>query len=475
MARPNVLVIVLDTARADALEPYGAAPGTTPALAQLAASGRALPHVHATACWTMPSHASMFTGLLPRAAGLSRAPGERPSGCRPVLEAAADRLLPEVLRRAGYRTRGVSSNVWVSRRQRLRDRLRRVARHRRPTAPRQMVSTRLGPRARWALDALRARSDDGAAAAGEVLRRLVPPSAGDQPDFWFVNLIECHSPYLPPKPFNDLGPLDRLRAAEEARRHLTLGEIWRVCVSDFDVPDAALERMRHLYDRSIRQLDAWVADTLTALDEAGKLDDTLVLVCSDHGENFGEGGLLGHAYSLDERLLHVPFIASGPNAPDEMKSLVELPARCRGRRRARRPPVGPRPARGRGGAVRPAGRATTIRASSTPSRPGGPGPEALDELSTRRWSAPSSGDDEAAAPRRRAPAVRPRRRPARGAPARGRAERGAAGPARGDRGPARGPAPPPSGQTASAHRVRRGARPHRGADADARLPLRPRC
>jgi arylsulfatase A-like enzyme len=271
----------------------------------------------------MPSHASMFTGLLPRAAGMNRAPGERPSGCRPVLEAAVDRLLPEVLSRAGYRTRGVSSNVWVSGASGFAtgfDEWRDIA----PDRAQQMVSTRLGPRARWALDAVRARSDDGAAAAGEVLRRWFR-DAGDQPDFWFVNLIECHSPYLPPKPFNDLGPLDRLRAAEEARRHLTLGEIWRVCVSDFDVPRPALERMRHLYDRSIRQLDAWVAQTLTALDEAGRLDDTLVLVCSDHGENFGEGGLLGHAYSLDERLLHVPFIASGPNPPEEVRSLVELP------------------------------------------------------------------------------------------------------------------------------------------------------
>src|SRR5918994_863213 len=107
MDRPNVLLVVLDTARADALESYGAAAGTTPALAQLASRGQALPEVHATACWTMPSHASMFTGLLPRAAGLSRAPGERPNGCRPVLEAATERLLPEVLRRAGFRARGV--------------------------------------------------------------------------------------------------------------------------------------------------------------------------------------------------------------------------------------------------------------------------------------------------------------------------------------------------------------------------------
>ena len=323
MARPNVLVIVLDTARADALEPYGAAPGTTPALAQLANSGRALADVHATACWTMPSHASMFTGLLPRAAGLQRAPGERPMGCKPVLEAAADRLLPEVLGRAGFRTRAVSSNLWIATGTGFAtgfDEFRDVS----PNRVGRLVATGLRDRASWAFDALRARSDDGAATAGEVLRGWFAEDA-DGPQFWFVNLIECHSPYLPPKPWNDLGPLDRLRAAEEARRHLTLSEIWRVCVSDFDVPDDALARMRHLYDRSITQLDAWVADTLTALDEAGKLDDTLVLICSDHGENFGEGGLLAHAYSLDERLLHVPFIAAGPNAPSEMTSLVELP------------------------------------------------------------------------------------------------------------------------------------------------------
>src|SRR6187200_1890848 len=148
MDRPNVLVIVLDTARADALEPYGAAPGTTPALAQLASSGKALPDVHSTACWTMPSHASMFTGLLPRAAGLNRAPGERPSGCKPVLEGAVDRMLPEVLRRAGFRTRGVSSNLWVARASGFAtgfDEWRDVS----PNRAAQMVSTKWRPRARW--------------------------------------------------------------------------------------------------------------------------------------------------------------------------------------------------------------------------------------------------------------------------------------------------------------------------------------
>ena len=83
-----------------------------------------------------------------------------------------------------------------------------------------------------------------------------------------MNLVECHSPYLPPWPYNDLGPIDRLRAAEEARRHLTLSGIWKACAGNFDVPPGALERMRHLYARSVRLMDDWLRDLLAELDGA---------------------------------------------------------------------------------------------------------------------------------------------------------------------------------------------------------------
>src|SRR5437773_1510847 len=111
--RPNVLLVILDAARRDALEPYGAPPGSTPTIAQLAEAGAALPDVYATGCWTVPSHASIFTGLLPRAAGLAQA--RTPSESKPVLDAHRDRLLPEVMRRAGYSTAALSANLWVSR------------------------------------------------------------------------------------------------------------------------------------------------------------------------------------------------------------------------------------------------------------------------------------------------------------------------------------------------------------------------
>jgi choline-sulfatase len=87
--------------------------------------------------------------------------------------------------------------------------------------------------------------------------------------------------------------------------------------------------MRGLYRASLKYVDDWLGRLLGALDQASLLDRTLVIVCSDHGENFGVGGLMGHGMSLDDRLLRVPFVVSGPGLREfeGIRSLVELPAR----------------------------------------------------------------------------------------------------------------------------------------------------
>ncbi len=324
--RPNVLLIVLDSARADALEPYGAPAGASPAIEQLARRGAALPHAYANACWTVPSHAALFTGLLPRAAGLIRAPGGTPRGCRPVLEAHRARLLADVLGSAGYDARAVSTNLWLTPESGFDigfERFVPVDSQRQGAMHREDWRGRL----RWGLEALRARADDGAREALDVMLGWTREEQS-RPFFWFVNLIECHTPYLPPRPFHALGPLGRLRAAAEARRHLSLDEIWRASTGGFNVPEPALERMRRLYAASIRLLDDWVARLLEGLDAAGRLDDTLVMVVADHGENFGEGGMMAHAFSLDNRLLHVPCVVAGPGHPvvEHAFGLDDLPS-----------------------------------------------------------------------------------------------------------------------------------------------------
>jgi arylsulfatase A-like enzyme len=325
--RPNVVCIVLDTARADAFEPYGSPPGSSPAVADLARRGAALPYVYATSCWSLPSHASMLTGELPRALGLAQAPGDTLQSARPLIQAQRGRLLADVFTRAGYETAAVSANVWFSALSGFDVGFETWV---------QVESTRQArletrrDRLSWIVEAIRARADDGASQIEAVVtewlaRRRHGPER--RPFLWIANLCECHSPYMPARSRNPLSAAGRARAAEEARRYLNLPSIWRVCTSDEQVPSAALERMRQLYAGEVRVVDDWLARLLEALDGNALLDETLVIVTADHGENLGEGGLIAHSFSLDDRLIHVPFVAAGPGAPSEAGavSLAEMP------------------------------------------------------------------------------------------------------------------------------------------------------
>lgn len=315
----------MDTARADAFEPYGAAPGASPAVAELARRGTAATDLRSTACWTLPAHVSMFAGKLPRALGFEAQAGMRPAAVRPAVAALEDRMLPGVLRRAGYDTAAVSANPWISDLSgfgALFDRFAEVKGDREP----RLAGMTFRDRASWSWQAVRGRADDGACAAEATLGAwAAEPSRA--PFFWFVNLIEAHSPYLPPRPYGEVSSWERLRAAREARDYLTVVGVWRGCVTREVPPPSALDRMRELYAGAVRYMDDWLERLLSVLDSHGKLDDTLVLVSSDHGENFGEGGLLAHAFSLDDRLLRVPLVAAGPGAErlTGLRSVGELP------------------------------------------------------------------------------------------------------------------------------------------------------
>ncbi len=330
--RPNIVQFVFDAARRDAFEPYGAAPGSSPVVADLAARGVAVEHAYAAGSWTVPSHAAMLSGRLPRQIGLSRAPGGHPQGCRAVLEQHRSNLIAEALREHGYATAAVSTNLWLSELSGFSigfERWRSIDSQRQS----ELGANRPRARLRRAREAISAGRDDGAAAAGRCFADWIDEAAAERasgparPFYWFANLVEAHSPYLPPRPYNPLGPRARLLAAGEASRHLTMGEIWKASLGGYDIPAAALGRMRALYAASIRYLDGWLGEFVSRLDTAGLLEDTLLIICSDHGENFGEDGRMGHSFSLDERLISVPLILAGPGAAPQPGafSLASLP------------------------------------------------------------------------------------------------------------------------------------------------------
>jgi arylsulfatase A-like enzyme len=322
--RPNILLVVMDTARADAFAPYGASATSTPAVSQLAAGGQAQ-QMFAPACWTVPSHASMFSGLLYRDARFGM-PAKTHADYKAAGDLLTDRWLPVVLGRAGYETAAVSTNMWISPQSGFD---RGFDRYSQLTGARSLhlASSSWRERLEWSWQTLRASVDDGAQAVENLLRNWLA-SRGEAPFFWFVNLVECHSPYLPPRPYNRLSASSRLRAADEARRYLNFDAIWKGLCSTTDAPGPALERMRTLYADSVRLMDDWLARVLEGLERGGLLDETIVIVTSDHGENLGEDGLLGHGFSLDDRLIRVPFVAGGPAAPwpSPLASLVDVPA-----------------------------------------------------------------------------------------------------------------------------------------------------
>src|SRR3954447_19223315 len=310
LSAPNVVLVVLDTARADSFEPYGAPTGMTPTVADMARRGQAVPNVFSAANWTMPAHAALFAGALPSDVGLARAPDGRATQCKPVLEEQRHRLLPTVLGKAGYHAKAVSANLWISPENGFAtgfDSFTSVSTKRN----KKMTDPSWRSRLSWSLEAVRARVDDGAQAVTEVIDGWLREGPAG-PFFWFVNLIECHSPYLPPRRWSPGGPLRRIRAAELARDYQTMLSVWASSAGALDVPEDAVAEMRKFYAASVRYADDWLGRLLDRLSARGLLDDTIVIVTSDHGENLGESGRVGHAFWLDDRLIRVPLVTMGP-------------------------------------------------------------------------------------------------------------------------------------------------------------------
>jgi arylsulfatase A-like enzyme len=324
--RPDILLIVLDTARADHFGPYGGR-SSTPAFDDLAGRGTTVANALSASCWTAPSHASMFSGLAPFAHGVTGGTARTAKGglgtFRPAIRRLEDRWLPSVLGRGGYRTAGISANVWVTPSMgfglgfedftavggaRAGDP--RAGAAATPTAARTWARKRVKRVVRAVRDYPRGR-DDGAIDAYRTLKRHWA-DGDDRPSFTFVNIMEAHAPYMPPAAYNPL----------HGARRLTAGIVDRYAGNRFqlaynlgvaEIPPGHLDTLRQLYSGEVAYADRFVEMALDAL--GPRLERTLVIVTADHGEHLGEDHLLGHQLSLGRNLVHVPLALSGPGIP----------------------------------------------------------------------------------------------------------------------------------------------------------------
>ena len=307
--RPNVLWIVMDTCRADALSCYDCPRKTTPRLDAFAAEGTLYENAIVPSSWTLPSHAAMFTGALLSRTGTSAE--------RQFLDESLA-TIAEVLRDHGYRTMGYSNNEYISRGHGLDRGFERLE--------------TVGWRSRWENHLLTEHfnprlhlSDYGARETNRAVVRWIDRSLDDgQPFFLFINYMEAHGAWGCTPLFHRWLPADV--DPETAVRLLDQDAMYAFATGGAELTPRQLDILRALYDGDVTYLDAEIGKLLDHLEARGILDHTLVIITSDHGELIGEHGLLGHWCSLHRDLIHVPLIIRYPprfEADVQLKHTVE--------------------------------------------------------------------------------------------------------------------------------------------------------
>jgi arylsulfatase A-like enzyme len=314
-ARPNVLLIILDTVRAFNLSLYGHDRPTTPNLERWARHATVFDRAAAPSSWTLPSHSAMFTGRWQTE--LSVLFTRRLDNTWPTLA--------EALRDRGYATGGFVANlIYTTRESGL---ARGFARYsdfeltfgaflRSATLTRKVVDR---PRIRWFLNHWRpALWKPAHRVTGEALDWI--GGRGGRPWFAFLNYMEAHDPETTPAPFDTLfGPPSR-----------TLR--WKDLTVQPVPPPEIRARMVRGYDGSIAFLDAHIGALLDTLEARGQLENTVVIVSSDHGEEFGEHGRIGHGITLYRTAVSVPLMVIAPRCAGQGHrdpgpvSLRDLPA-----------------------------------------------------------------------------------------------------------------------------------------------------
>jgi arylsulfatase A-like enzyme len=319
-ARPNVLWIIWDTVRADRLGLYGHARETTPFLERWARDARVFDDALSTAGHTLPSHASMFTGLLPSEHCTHNA--------NPRL-AEEHLTIAERLRAAGYQTFLFSANPHVSAdpsrnftqgfdvtehpwSPQWADDALRLVREKLPATDR---SSELRERIEAARRGEAPLSGWNIKAAGEIAERAtlawLETIDPERPFFVFLNYMEAHRPHIPAREYRE-----HMMSTEEVEKSYRVDRswlsIWEYTFGLREYSDEELELTRATYDATLRELDDLLRDLLTTLEKGGHLDDTVVILTSDHGEHLGEHHMLDHQYSLYQALLRVPLVVHYP-------------------------------------------------------------------------------------------------------------------------------------------------------------------
>ncbi|HKW26459.1 MAG TPA: sulfatase-like hydrolase/transferase [Terriglobales bacterium] len=312
---PNVLVIVVDTLRADHLSTYGYSRPTSPHLTQLAVQGTLFEDAIAPSSWTLPVHASLLTGLYPDAHHVDN-DGALLGWDYPVL---GDEFMAR-----GYRTAAFSANTLLFCRRRgfgrgfihFEDDFQSLGS--------TFAQTFYGDLIKHLLFRLELKRDlFGRRNAAQINQHALQwIDRGRQPFFLFLNYMDVHDPYRPPEPY-----LHRYTNMRHPGSHASEHWDWFEHLTPQQRQGAV-----DAYDGAINYVDDQLQQLMQQLQQRGLDRNTLVVITSDHGESFGEHGLMTHGSALYRELIHVPLIIWEPGkipAGEKITapvSLTSLPA-----------------------------------------------------------------------------------------------------------------------------------------------------
>lgn len=281
--RPNLVIALVDTLRADHIGYHGYARDTSPAIDALADSSIRFMNHYSHSSRTGPAVASIFTGLHPRSHGvvnpLSHFDAKGTLG-------GEQTTLAEILSENGYHCAGYVTNFNVRRRFGFAQGFDTY----------EWITAGAGGGF--------GRAEDVNAAAMEALREV------DEPFFLYLHYMDPHSPYAAPPRYR-VRYVDRDYAGEINGRHVQLDEI---IAGKVRVDEADSAHLAALYDQEIRYFDDEFGKLLGFLERQGFRDDTIVVFAADHGEELFEHGSVLHGYTLYQEQLRVPLLIHDPRA-----------------------------------------------------------------------------------------------------------------------------------------------------------------
>lgn len=317
--RPNVLLITLDTVRADHLSLYGYGRQTTPHLDEFARQATVYHQAVAAASWTAPSHAAMMTGIYALRHGVRYDYPQMQLGHLPPWAPT----LAETLHQEGYQTAAVVANHAY-----LAAEIgfgRGFDVYEVPTTPVVLEGSRMPSALRSAR--LRLMGLTGAdlpyvdsGTVVERMERLLDAVRSAQPAFLFMNVMDAHFPYNPPAPFKNrfLTPKAEWTSA---RYYETVRQ---VDSEERGLTELEKTELMAAYDSGIAYADQQLSELFRALRARGLWDNTMIIVTADHGEVFGERSLMEHGVSVYEDQVHVPLIVKYPGQRQRQDVMVPV-------------------------------------------------------------------------------------------------------------------------------------------------------